>query len=37
MIELTPKLREIGITTCLVLNNDMEEKDYINIVDYIVE
>lgn len=37
IIELTPKLREIGISTCLVLNKNMEEKDYINIVDYIVE
>lgn len=36
IIELTPKLREVGITTCMVLNN-MNEQDYINIVDYIVE
>lgn len=37
IIELTPKLREIGITTCVVLNDSMNEQDYINIVDYIVE
>lgn len=37
IIELTPKLREIGITTCIVLNDSMNEQDYINIVDYIVE
>lgn len=36
IIELAPKLREIGITTCIVLNNDISEQDYINIVDYIV-
>lgn len=37
IIELTPKLREIGITTCIVLNDNMNREDYINIVDYIVE
>lgn len=37
IIELTPKLREIGISTCLVLQNDLNKNDYINIVDYIVE
>lgn len=37
IIELAPKLREIGITTCIVLNDDMDKQDYINIVDYIVE
>ena len=37
MIELAPKLREIGITTCIVLNGNMNEQDYINVVDYIVE
>ncbi len=36
-IEITPKLREIGISTCIVLNQNIEEQDYINIVDYIVE
>lgn len=37
IIELTPKLREIGISTCIVLNNNIKKDDYINIVDYIVE
>lgn len=37
IIELTPKLREIGISTCIVLNNNIRKDDYINIVDYIVE
>lgn len=37
VIELAPKLREIGITTCVVLNENIQEQDYINIVDYIVE
>lgn len=36
-IELTPKLREIGITTCIVLNDKMKKDNYENIVDYIVE
>lgn len=36
-IEITPKLREIGISTCIVLNENIEEQDYINTVDYIVE
>lgn len=36
-IEITPKLREIGISTCIVLNQNIEDQDYINIVDYIVE
>lgn len=36
-IECTPKLREVGISTCIVLNENIEEQDYINIVDYIVE
>lgn len=36
-IECAPKLREVGMTTCIVLNENIEEQDYINIVDYIVE
>ena len=36
VIELSPKLREVGITTCVVLNKNIQENDYINIVDYIV-
>lgn len=37
VIELTPKLREIGITTCVVLNNNINKQDVLSIVDYIVE
>ena len=36
-IELSPKLREIGITTCVNLTKDMKTKEYENIVDYIAE
>lgn len=36
-IELAPKLRELGISTCIVLHDNMNKQDYINIVDYIVE
>lgn len=36
-IEFAPKLREIGISTGIVLNYNIEEQDYINIVDYIIE
>ena len=31
VIELSPKLREVGITTCVVLNKNIQENDYINI------
>jgi len=37
VIECVPKLREVGISTCIVLNENVQEQDYINIVDYIVE
>ena len=37
LIELSPKLREIGINICLVINDNIEKDDYLNIVDYIVE
>ena len=36
-IELSPKLREIGITTCVTLTKDMKTKEYEKIVDYIAE
>lgn len=36
IIELSPKLREIGITTSIVLNDNVEEKDYEGIVNYFV-
>ena len=37
IIELTPKLREVGINTCIVLSENMKKDDYINIVDYVIE
>ncbi|MBQ3145871.1 MAG: hypothetical protein IJB90_04870 [Clostridia bacterium] len=37
VIEIAPRLREFGITTAIVLNENSENNDYINIVDYIVE
>ncbi len=37
VIELAPKLREIGITASIVLNENIEKDDYINIIDYIIE
>lgn len=37
VIELAPKLREIGITTSVVLNENIEQNDYKNIVDYVIE
>ena len=37
VIELSPKLREIGITTCVTLTKDMKTKEYEDIVDYIAE
>lgn len=37
VIELTPRLREIGINTAIVLNNNITKEDYKNIVDYVIE
>lgn len=37
VIEITPKLREIGISTGIVLNENIKKNEYINIVDYIIE
>lgn len=37
VIELSPKLRELGITTCVTLTKDMNSKEYKDIVDYIAE
>ena len=37
LIELCPKLREMGISTCVVLNDNMKKDDYKNIVDYIID
>lgn len=37
VIEIAPRLREYGITTAIVLNENIEKSNYINIVDYIIE
>ena len=37
IIELVPKLREVGLNTVIVLNKNIEKEDYKNLVDYIVE
>lgn len=37
IVEIVPKLREFGIDTCVVINENFEKNDYINIVDYIIE
>lgn len=36
-IEIAPKLREFGISTGIVLNENVKKDDYINIADYIIE
>ena len=35
--ELTPRLREIGICVGVKINDEIKEKDFINIVDYLVK
>lgn len=37
VIEIAPKLRELGVSTGIVLNENIEKNDYIGIVDYIIE
>ena len=37
MIELTPRLRELGITTNVVLNDSFDEEPLIGIVDYLIK
>lgn len=37
VIEIAPKLREFGVSTGIVLNENIEKNDYIGIVDYIIE
>ena len=37
IIELTPRLREVGVNTSIVLNENIEKDNYTNIVDYIIE
>lgn len=36
IIELTPRLREIGITTNVILNNSFEETNFVGIVDFLI-
>lgn len=36
IIELTPRLRELGITTNVVLNSSFQETNQIGIVDYLI-
>lgn len=36
IIELTPRLREIGITTNVILNTSFEEANLVGIVDYLI-
>lgn len=37
LIELSPRLREVGINSNLILVNNLNETDYAEIVDYIIE
>lgn len=36
IIELTPRLRELGITTNVVLNNSFKETSFVGIVDFLI-
>lgn len=36
IIEFTPRLRELGITTNVILNNSFEETNMVGIVDYLI-
>lgn len=37
VIELAPRLREIGISTNIILTENLNETDYAGIVDYVIE
>ena len=37
VIELAPRLREIGITANIILTENLNETDYAGIVDYVIE
>lgn len=37
LIELSPRLREVGINSNLILTTNLNEADYAGIVDYIIE
>lgn len=36
IIELTPRLRELGITTNVILNDSFEETNFVGVVDYLI-
>lgn len=36
VIEMVPKLREVGITTSIKLNKNIKKAEFVNIVDYII-
>lgn len=36
IIELTPRLRELGITTNIILNDSFDETNFIGIVDFLI-
>ncbi|MGN1310488.1 MAG: stalk domain-containing protein [Clostridia bacterium] len=36
IIELAPRLRELGITTNVILNNSFEEANLVGVVDYLI-
>ena len=36
IIELAPRLRELGITTNVILNNSFEEENLAGVVDYLI-
>ena len=36
IIELTPRLRELGITTNVILNNSFDETNLVGVVDYLI-
>jgi len=37
IIELAPRLREIGVSTNIILTEDLNESDYVGIVDFVIE
>ena len=37
IIELTPRLRDLGLTTNVVLNSSFEEEKIIGVVDYLIK
>ena len=37
IIELAPRLREIGVSTNIILTENLNESDYVGIVDFVIE